>query len=391
MDANSMDDHFNSAVMTSEAEGPELARDQHLARAYRDALQTLMPRLQCPSCHSPELLELLPGSVAVSILTPVCDEHLHCPCCNTAFPVTEDYIPIMWDDDLRQVYSEVEASESSSASTIIANVAVYDSISNDYHQFTRQEQPIAQRMQNGVQGILEQRRDSAVRATESEPLCHVDFGCGPGHVIGWLKDFGLQHIGVDVSINNLRNAREHTGCLVVCGNACNMPFADASIDIVTESSVLHHIYDWKSAVAESLRICKAHGGIVFDSEPSRDQLAWSPLAVGVYNMRFPAYKVMSLFLRGKYIFRDGEQARLNLEAEIHHQPGTGIPVEEVESMFEGAGFTVKAVRSPTPLLESKATPNWKGIVMNLLSARNPWNPKHGGFTTLGFRNEVKAA
>ena len=169
-----------------------------------------------------------------------------------------------------------------------------------------------------------------------------------------------------------------------------MPFAEESIDIVTESSVLHHIVNWKNAITESIRICKKFGGIVIDSEPSRDQLAWSPLAIMVFNARFPIYKALSYFMRDKYIFRNTDQAKLNLMAEIHRQPGTGFPLDEIEALFTKAGFNVDIVLSPTTELDSKGSPGWKSIVLNVLSVRNPWNPKYGDFTAVASRNRTNA-
>jgi ubiquinone/menaquinone biosynthesis C-methylase UbiE len=250
---------------------------------------------------------------------------------------------------------------------------IYDAISDDYHLFTRQNEAIATRLRHAVRKIVGDK-------SPSTKLMHLDFGCGPGHVLGWLKEFNFQQIGMDVSLNNLRNARKNTGALVVCGDACNMPFKDQSMDLVTESSVLHHILNWKLAVNDAIRVSKRTGGIVIDSEPSQAQLAWSGLAVAVFDFRFIVYKALSYVRRDKYIFRDTNQAKLNLLAEIHHQPGTGFPVEEIAQLFTHAGFKAEIVSSPTPQLVSRAAPGWKGIVLNILSCRNPWNPIYGPFT-----------
>lgn len=356
---------------------------------FGESVEALLPLLRCPACHSRETLEIKSGPAKAHISIQLCDKHLLCRDCNIQYPITEDYIPIMWDADLQRIYADINTSSTEAFSTIDANVAIYDNISDDYNLFSRRNPQIAKRLRHAVGRLLDLRRsglDSSACKNERTRLHHLDFGCGPGHVVGWLKEFGFLQIGIDVSLKNLRNARKYTGCLVVCGNACNMPFADESIDIITESSVLHHIFDWKSALAESIRICRKLGGIVIDSEPGRDQMAWSPLAVMVFNARFPVYKALSYFMRGKYIFRNTEQAKLNLQAEVHHQPGTGFPLDEIEALFTKAGFSVDIVLSPTPELTSKCSPGWKSIVLNILSARNPWNPKYGSFTAIASRN-----
>jgi hypothetical protein len=155
---------------------------------------------------------------------------------------------------------------------------------------------------------------------------------------------------------------------------------------VTESSALHHILDWKSVLTESGRICREPGGIIIDSEPSDMQMAWSKLAVTVFNARFPIYKALSYFIKDKYIFRNTEEAKLNLQAEIHHQPGTGFPMDALKNTIENCGFKINVIVSPTVELNSCANPNWKSIILNLLSARNPWNPNFGGFTAIATIN-----
>jgi ubiquinone/menaquinone biosynthesis C-methylase UbiE len=193
---------------------------------------------------------------------------------------------------------------------------------------------------------------------------------------------------MDVSLVNLRNARKATGALVLCGDAARMPFQDHVFDLVTEASVLHHILDWQSVVAESCRVCKPDGGVLLDAEPSREMVAFSKLAVFFFNLRFPVYKLLSYIWKDKYIFRDTEQAKLNLLAEIHHQPGTGFPLEVLHRIFENAGFNLYLYHSPGADLDTNRPPKIKNILLNLLSLRNPWNPKLGSFTALGSQSPV---
>ncbi len=356
---------------------------------FGESIEALLPLLQCPACRSCRTIEIRSGASKVNTPIQLCDKHLLCNNCNMQYPITKDNIPIMWDADLQRIYADINASHTDAFSTIDANVAIYDSISDNYNLYSRQNPQIAKRMRQAVRRILDLRRSgfaSSAGRDEQSRLYHLDFGCGPGQVIGWLKEFGFLQIGIDVSLSNLRSARKQTGCLVVCGNASNMPFADESINIITESSALHHIFDWKNAITESIRICSKFGGIVIDSEPSRDQMAWSRLAIMVFNARFPAYKVLSYFMRAKYIFRNTDEAKLNVQAEVHNRPGAGFPLDEIETLFTMANFSVDIISSPTPELVSKRSPNWKNIVMNILSARNPWNPKYGIFTAIASRN-----
>jgi len=340
-----------------------------------DHLTRLLPLLECPACQS-SALKQKDSRYPQDCPFELAEMHLHCPACGTAYPVTADQIPVLWTEGLKaQMLAEPDPD-----SNIGANLQIYNAISEDYQRYTRQLPANARRIQDGARRILGSINGEG-------PHYHLDFGCGPGQVLGWLAGFELISVGLDVSLVNLRNARKATGALVVCGDATRMPFRAVSFSLVTEASVLHHIQDWQSAVREACRVCQPTGGILLDAEPSREMVAFSPLAVFVFNLRFPVYKLLSYVRKDRYIFRDTEQARLNLKAEIHHQPGTGFPLDELEALFRQAGYQLRLYYSPGADLGTVRPPKLKNVVLNLLSFRNPWNPKLGSFTAIGIQSE----
>jgi ubiquinone/menaquinone biosynthesis C-methylase UbiE/uncharacterized protein YbaR (Trm112 family) len=341
-----------------------------------DLLAQLLPILQCPLCSNPsiELVDnIYPGELPFNSA----ESHLICEGCKQLFPVTEDQIPVMWTEALKdQMLNNPDPD-----TNIGANIQVYDAISDDYHSYTRQLPANALRIQDGAGRIIA-NTGSAVSQY------HLDFGCGPGQVLGWLKEDNLISVGLDVSLVNLRNARKATGALVVCGDATHFPFQDEIFHLVTEASVLHHILDWKSVVVESCRVCTADGGILLDAEPSQEMVAFSKLAIFVFNLRFPAYKLLSYFRKDKYIFRNTEQAKLNLLAEVHHQPGTGFPLNELQEIIEAACFKLHLYHSPAADLDTIRPPKLKNMFLNILTFRNPWNPKLGSFTAIVSKSEI---
>ncbi|HBE44903.1 MAG TPA: hypothetical protein DDW17_05465 [Deltaproteobacteria bacterium] len=334
---------------------------------YNEFRNVLFPLLRCVYCDNSQLT-LVKENFSFDLPIHLHQEHILCNNCGNRYPISEDIIPIMWSSSLREHFTN----KNNQISNLEANILIYDAISDNYQLYTRQYPGVAKRIQNAVTRIVEHENN----------LYHLDFGCGPGHVLGWLKSKNFISIGMDVSINNLRNARKNTGSLVVCGDATCMPFCDKSINIVTESSVLHHIYDWKPVIYESCRICKHPGGIIIDSEPSKETKAWSPIAVAIFNLRFTFYKALSYIMKNKYMFRNIKQAKLNLLAEVHNKPGGGFPLDELRNLFEQNGFSVEIILSPTHNLVSKANPNWKSIILNILSGHNPWNPKYGSFMAI---------
>lgn len=336
----------------------------------------VLPLLRCPACRSSDRLRVQAGVPRTPLTLAWHSNYLVCNSCAAQYPVTEDLIPVLFIPDL-----QVSVAGGGSETNLLANIAIYDEISDQYQAHTRTDSVIARRMRCAATKVF---RGSAMPRTTDSPSIHLDWGCGPGHVLGWLKSLGFTQIGMDVSLKNLRNARKATGCFVICADACRMPFADDSVDLVTESSVLHHVEDWQSAVSESARVCRLSGRVVLDSEPSTEQMAWSQLAIKVFDLRFPVYRLLSYVVANKYIFRDTNQAKLNLVAEVHHQPGRGISVDELQSIFRERGFAASVVRSPTPELVTVAKPGWKSIALNLLSVRNPWNPDYGAFTVIAY-------
>lgn len=334
--------------------------------------------LRCPRCETGAALQLRPGTPHPVPGVDLADEHLSCAACGADFPVTRDGIPILWDREL-----EASMRGERGWAPLSANLSVYEKVSDDYSQYTHRAEPVMGRIREAARQLLREPV-SRTGETAASPV-HLDFGCGPGHVLGWLKDLGFLQVGLDISLKNLRNARQATGCLVVCGNACAMPLADGAARLVTESSALHHIDRWPDAVSEAARVCGRRGALLIDSEPSRDQLAWGAVATALYRARTPVYRALSRLIRSKYLFQSQEVARLNELAEIHHRPQGGIPPEEVGALLEGAGFRIRTILSPTPDLSSKAVPTWQAIVLGLLSLRNPWNPRYGSFMVLASR------
>jgi ubiquinone/menaquinone biosynthesis C-methylase UbiE/uncharacterized protein YbaR (Trm112 family) len=339
----------------------------------------LFPILSCPNCKNSDLQLTERQTESWSQDISLWEKEIFCAQCNSRYPVTDDFIPIMWTLPIQQ-YLRNQSQQDSASETLVANMVVYDSISDDYNEHSRRNSTLEKRLINSANRLLSSN-------SQSEKY-HLDFGCGPGHVLGWLKELDLTQVGLDVSIVNLRNARRQTGAFVVCGDATNMPFADSSFDLVTESSALHHIQDWRACIKESCRITKSSGGVVIDSEPSKDQLDWSWVAIKLFDSRFIPYQILSYLLPNSrfYLFRDRKEAKLNMLAEIHHQPKTGFPVGEIKKIFSDCGLDCEVVLSPSIELTTVTKPSKQHILINFLSFRNPWDSKYGPFTALAQKH-----
>lgn len=354
---------------------------------HKNIIDTLLPVLRCPTCTVTETLKVKEGFSGKNWYTiPLHHTYLFCKNCGTQYPFSEDSIPLIFPGATNTIYGyeHIDAIQSN----LNRNISMYDRFSDDYNVHTRKSDLIKERVQNAVKVLAYYSKKSKNIRRNVEPLLHLDYGCGPGHVLKWTKSFGFRQIGLDVSLHNLRNAREQTGCIVVCGDACFMPFSDGAFDIVTESSVLHHILEWRAAVDESIRVCGKEGGVLIDSEPSAESMAWSRVAMIVFATRFTVYPILSYLLKEKTRFRNSGLAKEYYSSNVHNQPGKGLPMDELTNRFSQTGMFSVIIPSPTIKLTSLAHPNWKSIILNLLSLKNPWNPLYGQFTLLAHRTPI---
>ena len=103
----------------------------------------------------------------------------------------------------------------------------------------------------------------------------LDFGCGTGWMSRVLSTLGLDVVGVDVSENALRLAREFIARDPLAGSlkvefrlfdSFTLPVEDASVDRIVSFDAFHHVYDQEATLREMARVLRP-GGIVAFHEP----------------------------------------------------------------------------------------------------------------------------
>jgi ubiquinone/menaquinone biosynthesis C-methylase UbiE len=105
----------------------------------------------------------------------------------------------------------------------------------------------------------------------------VDFGCGSGANTALLANRGAHVWGIDISEDLLRLAQRRMtvsgrerGATFIAASAHDMPFPDASIDVVFGIAILHHL-DLDLVSREVWRVLKPGGRAIFQ-EPVRNSL-----------------------------------------------------------------------------------------------------------------------
>lgn len=99
----------------------------------------------------------------------------------------------------------------------------------------------------------------------------LDVGCGVGHLTRLMAENGARVVGLECNSAQLAKAQSRppvAGETYRDGVAENLPFADASLDLVVMSNSLHHVplEHQAKALAEAARVLKP-GGLLYISEP----------------------------------------------------------------------------------------------------------------------------
>jgi ubiquinone/menaquinone biosynthesis C-methylase UbiE len=133
-------------------------------------------------------------------------------------------------------------------------------------QFSLQAAPLAaDRGGTGDESI--NRLLTATKVTSDDIV--LDVACGTGQVVSAFAEVAQHVTGIDLTPAMIdqakaRQAQLHLGNVSwIVGDACDLPFADASFSIVTCRYVLHHMLNPSRVVAEMTRVCASGGRVCF--------------------------------------------------------------------------------------------------------------------------------
>ena len=108
----------------------------------------------------------------------------------------------------------------------------------------------------------------------ARPKRALDVGTGTGRYLSLLRAAGANFIvGVDLSLPML----QHRQCQTprVCGDACQLPFADGQFDLVCSSLMAGDVADLGPWITEATRVLAPGGHLVYsDFHPSWSSQQW---------------------------------------------------------------------------------------------------------------------
>lgn len=147
------------------------------------------------------------------------------------------------------------------------------------------------------------------------PTRALDVGTGTGRYLALLKSAGARSVvGIDMSLAML--GRGPQDLPRVCGDACGLPFRDASFDLVCSSLMAGDVPDLRAWVREATRVLAPGGHLIYsDFHPSWASRRW------------------------RRTFRDAAGRRREL-AYFPHQ------IEEHLAALKASPLAVRAIREP---------------------------------------------
>jgi 2-polyprenyl-6-hydroxyphenyl methylase/3-demethylubiquinone-9 3-methyltransferase len=116
----------------------------------------------------------------------------------------------------------------------------------------------------GAFAMLHWIAEARMRHVPPGPGRLLDVACGGGLMAPHVAAAGYTHVGVDLGVDGLRQARAH-GVTTLQGDALHLPFADGVFDVVVAGEVLEHVGEPTGVVAEACRVLRRGGTLVMDT------------------------------------------------------------------------------------------------------------------------------
>jgi SAM-dependent methyltransferase len=131
----------------------------------------------------------------------------------------------------------------------------------DYNQHLFLEDTVISPVARNLTGIKLTRMLNALQFTDRETTI-LDLGCGVGSFTARIKEACPDDyvIGLDVSETALSLAADRCRCIAyVCGDVADLPFGDASLDVIGGFDILEHLDNIDGTIVETYRVLKPGG------------------------------------------------------------------------------------------------------------------------------------
>lgn len=173
-------------------------------------------------------------------------------------------------------------------------------------------------MNNPIRGLIQKR----LEAPRLKRLCNgrsgtiLEIGCGQGVGARIICDLfsPRAYVGIDLDPKMIERARkrEHglENAVFLQGDAANLPFTDSTFDLAIDFGIIHHIPNWRAALAELHRTLKTNGEVFFEELPVE---TWER-GIGRPLKRILDHPYKEMFREHEFV---GELERLGFEVETY--------------------------------------------------------------------------
>ncbi|MGE5568758.1 MAG: methyltransferase domain-containing protein [Rhodospirillales bacterium] len=167
----------------------------------------------------------------------------------------------------------------------------------------------------------------------------LDAGCGSGYGTAELAKAATHALGLDISADAVRYAREHFAApnLEFLQASCtSIPLRAGSVEIAVAFEVIEHLEDWRSLLDELRRVL-APGGLLFISTPNKAYYAEARRLTGPNPYHVHEFEFEQFSAELRRLFPHVEFFLQNHVAAIGFQPLDPARSAGIESHAAGCG------------------------------------------------------
>lgn len=218
-----------------------------------------------------------------------------------------------------------------SEQNIRANRAYHDYVAKNYERDPRVR--LGAMHANSAKRLEWLQRQYAIPTDSSLVL---NLGCGTGNLMKKADEIFGFTVGMDISLNMLKQAKRYTNSLVQA-DALKIPLKSESLSLVFCAALLHHIYDLKVFFGSVYRVLKP-GGIFYSDYDLNRRFSQTIKRIPFFSFIFSSYKNIS----DKFIFtKEDKRAWRAIHdiAEYHEEFRNGLEPSEIVNIARRVGFS----------------------------------------------------
>ena len=173
-------------------------------------------------------------------------------------------------------------------------------------------------MNNPLRAFVQRHYEAPriMRLVRNNARTVLEIGCGQGE--GAKIIYKLlspeEYVGIDLDPRMIRRAEDRAGDLpnarFIEGDVSNLRCPDGCFDLVVNFAILHHVPDWRSALAELHRALRVGGEFLFEDLPVE---TWER-GIGIPSKRIAEHPYDQMFRKQEFV---DELVGLGFSVDIH--------------------------------------------------------------------------